>query len=314
MEDMVAEFIGQSEWVYSNTPFPILGPGIVGFLLLTMSVAYAIRRWRIARGKTSQPEETSYDGLIVSAVLGLLALLLGFTFALAIDRYDTRRSLVLEESNAIGTAVIRAQLLEEPHRQAVTTLLRDYTANRVLLAEARSDELVRPLMQRNQFLQGQLLEATLAAAEPIRDTPYAPFFVQSMNEVFDIGAARVAARRAHVPSQVLTILLLYMAIVAFIIGYVMSASRKFAATAFLLSLFTIAFLLILDLDRPTRGSIRESQTAMLDLLRDLQAGRPPTGAESGENLAAIEADIAEAVEALESDAVAAETGAPEPEN
>ena len=71
------------------------------------------------------------EGYIVSGVLGLLALMLGFTLAMAVDRFDTRRVLVLQDANAIGTTYLRAQLLDEPHRSRISRLLVDYTDNRI---------------------------------------------------------------------------------------------------------------------------------------------------------------------------------------
>ena len=62
----------------------------------------------------SEKKEGGQEGYVVSAVLGLLALLMGFTFSLAVDRFDARRVLVLQEANAIGTAYLRAQLLASP--------------------------------------------------------------------------------------------------------------------------------------------------------------------------------------------------------
>src|SRR5262245_57762214 len=78
----------------------------------------------------------SEEGYAITAVLGLLALLMGFTFSLAIDRYDVRRKLVIDEANAIGTAYLRAQLLGAPHRERISGLLARYVDNRIDLAYA----------------------------------------------------------------------------------------------------------------------------------------------------------------------------------
>ena len=80
------------------------------------------------------------EGYVVSAVLGLLALMLGFTLAMAVDRYETRRALVLEEANAIGTTYLRAQLFGEPHRARLSKLLVEYNDNRLALALARRND------------------------------------------------------------------------------------------------------------------------------------------------------------------------------
>lgn len=67
------------------------------------------------------PRAKGQIGGIQGAVLGLLGLLLGFTFAMAVGRYDTRRGLVLKEANAIGTTYLRASLLPDTHQDPVKT-------------------------------------------------------------------------------------------------------------------------------------------------------------------------------------------------
>ena len=69
-------------------------------------------------------------GAVVGATLGLLAFLLAFTFGMAASRYDTRKQLVLQEANAIGTTYLRAEFLQEPQRSDIRNVLREYAALR----------------------------------------------------------------------------------------------------------------------------------------------------------------------------------------
>ena len=103
------------------------------------------------------------EGYVVSAVLGLLAFLLGFAFSLATDRFETRRHLVLEESNAIGTAFLRAQLLGEPHRARLSDLLVRYTENKIALARAQPDQ-QPPLLAIDDKLITEIWAATAACS------------------------------------------------------------------------------------------------------------------------------------------------------
>ena len=73
------------------------------------------------------------EGYLVGSMLGILALLMAFSFSMALDRYEERRHLVIQEANAIGTAYLRAQLLDEPYRTRLSRLLVDYTDNRIAL-------------------------------------------------------------------------------------------------------------------------------------------------------------------------------------
>ena len=102
----------------------------VGVIVLGTDVGRSRHRIRAAnapgqhrrRGRMKTRDSGS-EGYVVSATLGLLALLLGFTFSLAIQRFETRRELVLADANAIGTAYLRVQLLDEPHRSRLSGLL-----------------------------------------------------------------------------------------------------------------------------------------------------------------------------------------------
>lgn len=114
----------------------ILVASIVLFLVATES------GFRFGRRAQTRAAEGSLSeiGTLQGAMLGLLALLLGFTFAMAMSRFEARKQLVLDESNAIGTTFLRAQLLPQPPRREISNLLRQYVDVRLALYEAGIDE------------------------------------------------------------------------------------------------------------------------------------------------------------------------------
>jgi len=220
--------------------------------------------------------ESGQEGYIVSAVLGLLALLLAFTFSLAVDRFDTRRHLVLEEANAIGTAYLRAQLLPEPHRTRMTQLLVAYTDNRVALAKAAPGSATQQqLLRTNDGLITDIWAATSASFDSIKGLPFSSAYLGSINALIDLDASRKTARAARVPGEVFAILFIYLVTTAGVLGYVLRGARGRFAAAFLLGLLTLSLMLIIDIDRPTLGGIVESQQPMEDLQRSLAAQPPP---------------------------------------
>ena len=98
----------------NTAPLPL-----VAIILLAAMIGAAFPGWRICvRGARQDGSGDGGEGYGVSAILGLLALLTGFTFSLAIERFETRRELVLQHANAIGTAYLRVQLLPEPASHA----------------------------------------------------------------------------------------------------------------------------------------------------------------------------------------------------
>jgi hypothetical protein len=244
----------------------LLGIGLIGF-----GLRRAHGKQRPASDKDDN--EGSQEGYLVSGVLGLFALLLGFTFALAVDRFDMRRGFVLEEANAIGTAYLRSQLLEAPHRERISGLLVNYTDNRLLLAKLQGPPSPEQVAEHDRLVTG-IWQATVAAFPTIRDYDFSSSFVDSINTVIDLDSARIAARQAHVPGEVFVVLAVYGAGVALVLGYVLVGWRGRIAGAFMIALFTLAVMLIFDIDSAATGGIRESQ-GPIERLRASLAAWPP---------------------------------------
>jgi hypothetical protein len=112
-------------------------------------------------------------GAIIAAILGLLAFLLAFTFGMAASRFDTRRELVLDEANAIGTTYLRAALLPEPHRTEIRSLLRDYVDLRL---QAAQPEMTVPALAGSEELQGRLWAQAVIVGEK-NPTPITGLFI-----------------------------------------------------------------------------------------------------------------------------------------
>ncbi|MCJ2178388.1 hypothetical protein [Novosphingobium album (ex Hu et al. 2023)] len=256
-----------------TTPIWLIAAAIYGGMILS-----ALAGWKL-RAKSADdvsPRAKSEEGYVVSSVMGLLALLVGFTFALAIDRYDTRRKLVLEEANAIGTTYLRTQLLEEPHRTRISNLLLSYTENRVDLARSADNETRRNDLKASNLMVEQLWAATVAAFPTIQTRPLSSAYIGSVNEVIDLDSARQQSRRSHVPVEVFMMLVLYQLIAAGVLGYVLAGRRGRTTASLLLILFGGALILVIDIDRPTSGGITEDQRPMEQLLETMKAQPPGT--------------------------------------
>lgn len=260
---------------------PIILVGILLFLIVVgitwagMRLGLHLDNQRKA-GASGRPMEGDDDvnGAILPAVLGLLGLLLGFTFALAVDRYETRRSLVLEEANAIGTAYLQSQILPQPHRARMSDLLTRYTDNRIMLAEKATPQERRSDLARNDALVNDIWSATLAGFDSIRQFDMSSTFVSSVNAVIDLDTSRKTGRMAHVPDEVFWALIVYVLIAAGILGYVTRTRSSFCLACVMHVLVVLSLLLIMDIDRPTLGGIRESQFPMELLSRSLHSQSP----------------------------------------
>ena len=219
-------------------------------------------------------DDRGQEGYMVSAVLGLLALLLGFTFSLAVGRYEERRLLVLDEANAIGTTYLRTQLLPEPHRARMSDLLVRYAENRIQLAKATPGKSAA-LIATNDALITDIWAAASAAFDSVKSLPFSVSYLDTVNQVIDLDAARKAARGARIPPEVFVVLFVYSVVTAGVLGYVLQGVRGRVAAAFLMALLTLSLVLIVDIDRPAAGGIIESQRP-IELLLDSMRSQPAT--------------------------------------
>ena len=138
------------------------------------------------------------------AILGLLALMIGFTFAMALSRFEGRRDAVLNEANAIGTTALRARLLPAPHNAQALKLLQEYVQVRLDIAQripSRAE--LNDAIARSNALQEALWQQAQAVAA--KDTGMVPtgLFIQTLNEMIDNQEKRLTAVRNRVPTIVL---------------------------------------------------------------------------------------------------------------
>ncbi|MBV1687119.1 hypothetical protein KRR38_05380 [Novosphingobium sp. G106] len=240
--------------------FPLWAIGSVFFLLLLgASLLGGLLRHRL----DAQASETQSDGYLLSANLALLGLLIAFTFSLAVSRYDSRRVAVIQEANAIGTAWLRAGLIEGTEGQALRDAIRSYTDVRLRLPEADDRRQVERETASAQALIWQRLRTALPQAQP----PVAVTTITAMTEMFDAAATRKAERQARIPGRVLDVLSLYAIMSAGIVGYVLGRKgdrRHLVVSSILFLLLTLAMTLILDLDRPYSGSIKVPVQPLID--------------------------------------------------
>ena len=201
------------------------------------------------------------------AVLGLLALMIGFTFAMALTRFETRRDAVLNEANAIGTTALRARLLPTPHRAEVLSLLREYVKIRLDITQRPTSpaELAAAIDHSNR-IQEALWQQTKAIAAKDNGLVPTGLFIQTLNEMIDNQAKRIAVLRNRVPNIVLLALFSVAAIAGAFAGYASALDERRTRMPVYLMGFLVAcvMLLLIDLDRPGQGFIDISQQPMID--------------------------------------------------
>ena len=262
------------QWLFSLLVFLTL----VGSRESGVWVQRRTTKWRAS---AVAKREFSHEDFVLSSVLLLLALLIAFTFQMALDRYDTRRGTLLAETNAIGTAFQNVQLLDERPRAQLSALLKDYARLRLRYGEANARDKV-PLQHQSSAQQRMISATATEAVRPIRDTDIGGAVMQSFNTLLETGAARHEWHSARLPRPILAVLLLYTFISAAVVGYVHPdvGVRDRVTAALMFALLTLALSTIIDLDDSQRGAIRVSQEPMRALVASMEqpAVRSPSEA------------------------------------
>ncbi|MCH8616589.1 hypothetical protein LZ016_10815 [Sphingomonas sp. SM33] len=262
-----------SDWLSSLS---IIGTGAVTLAVLVGAAAVGQFFRRLQARRTAGAEKESepsvaQEGYLLGSALGLLGLLLAFTFGMVINRYEARRELVTTEANAIGTAYLRAQLLDEPHRSRLSNLLVAYTENRIDLATAADPN---AFLATNDRLLTEIWAAVSSARESALAHGISTPLLMTFNEVIDLDTERKIAWQLRVPAEVLLLLLVFLAVAATLVGHQIDGPRGRRAAVVLFLLLAVSITVITDINRPMTGSAKESQQAMRMLLASLKA-QPP---------------------------------------
>lgn len=244
--------------------------GIVVLVLLAIEGGRWLGHRRAVR---SEREKDAPIGAMVGSTLGLLAFMLAFTFGMASARYDVRKSLVLDEANAVGTTYLRAAMLPDRNGE-IRSLLREYVDAR--LAAVQTGKVVENI-QRSEEIQQQLWREATAVAQQHPGSIVVGLFVQSLNDVIDLHAKRVTAGlRNRIPGTIWLGLFVLAVLSLGAMGYhagLTSPSRSLAVLAVAFA-FSAVIGLIVDLDRPQEGLLTVSQQALIDVQEAMGAKAP----------------------------------------
>lgn len=255
----VADFV-------ATQPMHLIAALIFVALLLAEFLGSLMRKWLQKKSGGSGTEASGIE-YVLTSVFALLGLLIAFTFSLTLDRYETRRDLVVKEANAIGTAHIRSAFASDLPRMELRALLETYAGKRLEYGNA-------PLINRTELakesaeLRIKLIGAGISASQSVSIVTMAPSLISSVNDVIDIGSEREAVSLARIPASVVHMLLGYTMISAFLLGYsqLKASTPQQLANKMLFVLLTLALVSIFDLDRPATGAIRVSQQPMAELI------------------------------------------------
>jgi len=250
----------------SLTHYPLL---LFLAVFVAQWLASVVGSWLRRRNPGTGDEPNEDLNIILGATLTLLALIIGFSVSMASSRYDQRKSLEEAEANAIGTEMLRAELLPSADAADVRRLLGAYLDQRILFYINRDGPRQMEIDQSTRQLQADLWAAVRGptAAEP---TPVAALVLAGMNDVINSQGYTQAAFWNRIPRAVWWLMGAVALCSNMLFGYRARNDVVTRRIALVLPfIVSIAFLLIADIDAPRKGLIHVSPQNLESLAKSL---------------------------------------------
>ncbi len=247
-----------------------ISPGCIGaalFVLLNLAfvTGYQIRKRKLrrnpAKGKAEQES-------VSSTLLGLLALILAFTFSMANSRFDVRRELAVREANAIGTALLRTGFFPDTIRPVLRSHLKSYLEERIAFFESGTDldKMMAHLAKSDSLgksLWNQVAEFSKTDLNLVKTSEIVP----ALNEMIDLSTSRQAAGEANIPPSIQWFLIVLCISSIFLLGYERKGNFDWILVLGFTLMLSVTVFSIFDLDRPRSGlvTLDEANSKILEL-------------------------------------------------
>lgn len=211
-------------------------------------------------------DSKSQTTVIQGGIIGMLALILGFTFSMAIQRFDNRAAAEISEANAIGTAILRTGLLAEPYNAQSEKLIEEYIKNRLQInkTDLTQTAIRNKYQKETSRIQQEIWDLGVEAAKKDPNPVTSGLFISSVNDMIDAQGKRNALLGRQVPPVIFYLLFIIFVATGGLTGYASGLGKKTSRIPAIVLAFLICLMvfIIIDLDRPRRGIIQVEQESM----------------------------------------------------
>jgi hypothetical protein len=250
-----------------NTPFiqvPAIYFAIPYFLILVLFNWFGFR-YKKNQVKKYPDLEPAGLGATEGALLGLMALLLSFSFGMSAAKFDTRRQLIIEEANDIGTAILRCDLYPDSVRTILRADFKNYLESRITYYEVGDDPgKIQTTLKQSDSISAICWKRVSAFSHNPNSLVMTAQMVPALNAVIDIVTTREASRKNVVPRLIIIVLGLLTLISSFLAGYGSKGHERNLVLVIAFALMTtMALYLVLELDRPRQGYINLNQAEQM---------------------------------------------------
>ena len=247
---------------------------LVTAVLVVLAVEIGFRLGKLVRSRSSEERESPVSA-IAGAILGLLAFMLAFTFSIASERYDTKKSLVRDEANVLRAIWQRSDFLQEPAQQKTKALLRNYLDNRIAFAQSSDSARAEASISDATRIQHEIWATGVLSAkkDPFMNSDIGAMYLESINQMADLHALRVnQGLQARVPSGIWFVLYALLVLGMIAVGYqtAIAESRRSRVTSALAISFSLVIALIAALDHPMNRFISIPQQPLMSLQLEMK--------------------------------------------
>lgn len=253
-----------------NIPAWLIALNMIALMIAANAIGYYFKRQHHQKDPIAA---TAGLGPVEGSLLGLLALLLSFTFSISAGKNDQRRQLIIEEANDIGTVILRTDLYPASTRLRLRSLLSAYVDERITYYKTANNENdITISLERSNEISTLLWKSVSELAQDQNNNLRSQQMIPSLNAMIDMVSTRDAERKAHVPESIIWLLFTLTLTGSFIIGYGTKGKFNWVMVWSFSLMTAITIYLILDLDRPRRGIINmdEAHNSIIELKKMLK--------------------------------------------
>jgi hypothetical protein len=248
-----------------QVPAWIIAFGIFVLMMIMNWVGFRLRKKQLSK---KPGDEVDSFGSIEGAMLGLMALLLAFSFSMAATKFDERRKLVIEEANDIGTAILRSDLYSDSLRKLFLQDFSVYVDARIAYYDAGvNSNKIKLALEETEAISTRLWKRAALSHDPSNPARTLQM-IPALNSMIDIVTTRESSRESKVPPLILFMLLILTFVAAFLTGYNHKVNKRSIVMVIGFALMTaLTLYLVMELDRPRRGliSLDAAQAKIVEL-------------------------------------------------
>ncbi|MGC3944299.1 MAG: hypothetical protein QM762_07255 [Chryseolinea sp.] len=238
---------------------------VLAFMLFLLMIAFIVLGRYLSKDRiTSDHTKNPGNAAMVTSLYALLGLLLAFTFGMSGDRFRQRRTIIIEEANAIGTATLRLKLYADSVQPAFRKYFAEYLEARISYFDAGVDvDKIKESMKRSQSMADSLWGIAAHHSRYPANLVASNQMIPALNQMFDIANSRFWSEYQRTPAPILTMLLILCLSSAFVAGHTSVSEGKFdwAMAVGFCALIACVIFFIIDLDRPRTGTITLENSA-----------------------------------------------------